>query len=477
MRSRHKRALLGIASLLLALLATACSGLTPGGGSSGAGSHQPVFDPQQKPITNVESRVDEPIAKKLEDDTLSGSLQEETVDRTTFPKIKEYDGGFTKNGYESLISEALKTAYRRVGQAAYCITPTISQEGYYAAARFTVKQATLSESELKLVLLAFRNDNPQVFWLSNVFRYAPSQGDTIVELYSYYDAESCNRMIKRFNGALGEMIGGIGSGLSPFKRELYAHNALLLKCEYDEEVATGKKDRRTSFTAYGAIVEGKAVCQGYALALRLLLSYVGIDSMVITGAAGGTPHAWNVVMIDGAWYHVDATWNDYPKLIRYDYFNINDAALRLDHLIDPEYASLLEAQREGSEGMAPVSFNLKVPACTAVAANYFKREAIPVGQLDENTDALLIERLAAMTANKQTSFSMQFTGKDDYEQALERMFLKEPYKLFYVIDQVNAKPEVVNKISKNGITYAETRTQRAVTVTFRYESDEKTNDG
>lgn len=63
-------------------------------------------------------------------------------------------------------------------------------------------------------------------------------------------------------------------------------------------------------TAYNALVDKKAVCQGYALLLDKLLEKAGIPSIIIGGNLSGTPHAWNIVKIDGNWYHVDATNND-----------------------------------------------------------------------------------------------------------------------------------------------------------------------
>lgn len=62
------------------------------------------------------------------------------------------------------------------------------------------------------------------------------------------------------------------------------------------------------YTAYGALVEGDAVCQGYALAYKLLLDKCGIDSVLVTSNEMG--HAWNLVKLDGSWYHVDVTWDD-----------------------------------------------------------------------------------------------------------------------------------------------------------------------
>lgn len=86
------------------------------------------------------------------------------------------------------------------------------------------------------------------------------------------------------------------------------------------------------FSAYGALVDHKAVCDGIALAYKYILDYYGIDCLVVTGEAVGTDnpsnlvnHAWNMVKLDGDWYEIDCTWDlgssDFTRgTLSYDYF-------------------------------------------------------------------------------------------------------------------------------------------------------------
>ena len=62
------------------------------------------------------------------------------------------------------------------------------------------------------------------------------------------------------------------------------------------------------FTAYDALVNGRAVCQGVAVAFYRLCLEIGLDARVVTSAE--TNHAWNIVRADGAHYFaLDATWD------------------------------------------------------------------------------------------------------------------------------------------------------------------------
>jgi len=86
-------------------------------------------------------------------------------------------------------------------------------------------------------------------------------------------------------------------------------------------------------SAYAALVQGRTVCQGYALLLYKMLEKAGIEVRIISGRAGGENHAWNMVNLDGIWYHLDATWDDpdVPGLIRYDFYNRTDAQMSATH--------------------------------------------------------------------------------------------------------------------------------------------------
>lgn len=73
--------------------------------------------------------------------------------------------------------------------------------------------------------------------------------------------------------------------------------------------------------AYGALVEKRTVCEGYAEAFKLICNYYNIPAICITGSAGGGAHMWNAVqMDDGLWYFLDITWDDQTNRIYNDFF-------------------------------------------------------------------------------------------------------------------------------------------------------------
>ena len=88
------------------------------------------------------------------------------------------------------------------------------------------------------------------------------------------------------------------------------------------------------FTAYGAEVNGRAVCQGYAAAVYRLMLMAGIDCRVIVGAVDGTGHAWNIVKLDGKYYYMDSTFDAGKD--KYIHF-MKDQGDFSDHIAEPIY--------------------------------------------------------------------------------------------------------------------------------------------
>lgn len=125
------------------------------------------------------------------------------------------------------------------------------------------------------------------------------------------------------------------------------HDWLVLNLEYDTEL--------TRFYQYEALRDRKTVCQGYALLAYDLLERAGIRAYVVTGdvhpeRALGTPedqrgHAWNMVRVDGVWYHLDVTWDDpvpdRKGVVQYDHFLVSDSFIAESRQFDQDTTTML----------------------------------------------------------------------------------------------------------------------------------------
>ena len=85
------------------------------------------------------------------------------------------------------------------------------------------------------------------------------------------------------------------------------------------------------YTAYAAVINRTAVCNGYASLFYRLANDAGIDCRFITGTAGGY-HAWNIVRMDnGKYYCLDATWDEGQT--NYRYFMKGTTEFGQDHTV------------------------------------------------------------------------------------------------------------------------------------------------
>lgn len=117
----------------------------------------------------------------------------------------------------------------------------------------------------------------------------------------------------------------ITEDMTEFEKALALHDWLINNADYSSY--------RTFFGAEGVLVYGEGVCQSYASAYGMLLDKVGISHYPVVSAE--MDHAWNLVQLDGEWYHVDVTWDDpVGGEERHLYFGLTDELMGADHTWD-----------------------------------------------------------------------------------------------------------------------------------------------
>lgn len=97
---------------------------------------------------------------------------------------------------------------------------------------------------------------------------------------------------------------------SDYEKLKTIHDAIVNGCAYSLEAKASPARYPDAYEAYGALVDGSAVCEGYAKAFKLLCDRLDIPCVLVGGNAGGENHMWNYVRLDGAYYLVDATFDD-----------------------------------------------------------------------------------------------------------------------------------------------------------------------
>lgn len=114
-------------------------------------------------------------------------------------------------------------------------------------------------------------------------------------------------------------------GKSDYEKVKYFHDYICENTVYDHENVDNGIITTEASSAYGSLVQGLAVCSGYAKAFQLLCDTAGIEVYYVVGQVDTSLHAWNVVKVDGAYYQIDTTWDDTQNGYTYDFFLVTDA--------------------------------------------------------------------------------------------------------------------------------------------------------
>jgi hypothetical protein len=141
-----------------------------------------------------------------------------------------------------------------------------------------------------------------------------------------------SKLSERHRILLGKSKSILQNLIHPFMNdydiEAAIHDYFCNTYRFDSATAKMKKiTDDTPFTAYGAMVNGLAVCQGLTEAASILLSMAGVENMY----AESETHMWLLVKLGGGWYHMDITWDlcDTEQIgwAQHNYLNLTDAQM------------------------------------------------------------------------------------------------------------------------------------------------------
>lgn len=178
---------------------------------------------------------------------------------------------------------------------------------YYDSANYVSTTEILS-----CVLSDIVKKTPDLFWVDSCV-YSVNASSQVTKigysltinvgqgLQSVIDAVSS--LTAEYNGYVKSITDQIPDTYSDYEKILFANDYLCVHYKYD-----GTYNLETSYNAYGFFKTGTGVCQGYSLAFMAIMDELGIkcDSVISSAMS----HMWNLVQVNGKWYHIDVTWND-----------------------------------------------------------------------------------------------------------------------------------------------------------------------
>ena len=357
----------------------------------------------------------------------------------------------------------MRKCYRLLLDAVYRVSNEQSVDGHYRVKKVVMEGVALSKNQVMQVVIALRNDNPQLFWVLNDLRYGVSDGSTVIQLCSYFSGTQVQKASEKMDTALKAVLKKAPKGSSEFERELYLHDQLISLVEYHDEAEDHSSEYPMAFSAYGALVDGKAVCEGYSRAMQLLSNCLGLQCALVTGVSQEIAHMWNLIRIEGEWYHLDLTWDDAASMSIYQYFNLTDEQISVNHTMDP----LIPA--DGGSQWDRSLYNLYLPECTSLEYNYYHQKAVQIHTLGNEDDQEAMDAVLNAAARRERTISFQFSPDLDFDIAVARLLTEEPYKYAYYVHCANAYfGEEKAPLQEGEARYVLDKNQRAVTIELLY---------
>ena len=260
-----------------------------------------------------------------------------------------YDLNPILNYYEAVVYVAYKHTVKDVegiidvyslDELSADLAPVLAGLSNYAV--FHIPNANLVEDDIIAAISRAYTADPAscvVMPAAQVQLHPKSGIFRIVEIELYYGRTTT--VLGEMKLELSRRIAELSGNLQKDDKRIFAldaYNLLSSNCVYDADGSLRRErllESDLGATAYGALVQGCADSQGIAAAFSALCRTAGLPCLVVEGSIEKTPHFWNIIEIDGVYYHVDvsadSTWgmgnsfmvSDEQMLSRY-WWNIED---------------------------------------------------------------------------------------------------------------------------------------------------------
>ena len=192
---------------------------------------------------------------------------------------------------------------------------------------------SLLQYELKeKYLVAIFNDlvsySPELFFLNSKigYRYFDKNDITYVAgiYFSYnYQGRELREAVKDFEAQVDYIVSLVDPQMSEAEKALFVHDYMASLYAYDNDM--------TVYDAYRIMTGEYGVCKAYSLAYSAVLEKLGMKCIMVV--SNEMNHAWNLVQIDGKWYHVDLVYDDpgrdKPGRVGHGYFILSDTEISL----------------------------------------------------------------------------------------------------------------------------------------------------
>lgn len=308
----------------------------------------------------------------------------------------------------SKLSDSGKDIYIKLRKAAIDHEPKLK-----------VNKKISSELFTELSNIIFYED-PLAFNVKGVNASIGSNSTEFILSYNF-KKDSYDKMLKRMDATAEKIISKFDEDTSVYSKILYIHDYLTDHTVYDESL-------NSAHSAYGAMISGKAVCEGYARAFGYICAKAGIKTVNVTGKGNNgdghvVNHMWNRVYIKKQWYDIDLTWDDPTSNLvenqSYKYFLPGSAVFEQSHKADTDVLDYPEATKDTS-------------------LNYYTRKKL-VAKDNKSAQSLLISQISKAAAKKKTTATIKLANKEAYQSFKSYIENNNCEKIYSILSSANKK--------------------------------------
>ncbi|MCQ2479538.1 MAG: hypothetical protein MJ120_02770 [Clostridia bacterium] len=359
--------------------------------------------------------IEIPMARKMNTYIMSNFY----IDWESFSAEENTEVGSAYKYYFSRLSELQKKAYNNILKEITEAEDTFPEK---------IEVPLMESDELTQVYEAVAYDNPEIMCFGTGASII-TEGDFCFFKPEYTMIPAEMRERTAYLAQLADNIcANLPENASSFSKELAIHDYLVKKCYYNN-------DSDDSTMAYTCVYKGYASCEGYAKATKYFLEKAGINSICVAGEARNLSgeserHMWNIVNIDGRFYHLDTTWDDPVKSgssVSHIYFNLSDEEIRKDH---SDFETTFE--------------------CNSTAANYFNAKHCVFDDAGYYSRLNMQSEIIRNLEKGERCVQLKFSSKEAFESAVYTLITES---LAYEI-QTNIKLLRPDLLSSENINYS-----------------------
>ena len=266
--------------------------------------------------------------------------------------------------------------------------------------------ASVSTDNFWIAYYAVLADHPEFFWIDSSVQAKESSftGKVVgYQLSTTVDIENRDFLRTQLEAAADECISRIDPDVSDYQKIKQVYEYLIDMVDYDGSSPDNQNIQ-------SALLNHRSVCAGYAKAFQYILHRMGMFCTYVTGSTvSGGDHGWNIVRIDGNYYHVDVTWGD-PVFVNTQEASGTGGAMNYNYLCCTD-AELYKTHIPKA--------SVPLPECIDDSYNYYKRNNMYYEYFDYDT---IYTVLMNSVWSDESSVVMKFGSAEAYETAKYEMF-------------------------------------------------------